>query len=122
MGWYTESIDEHAFDETDMSDTILNFNHNDDIVLAGVKNGSLQLEAREDGLHVDDARIINTTQGNDVLTLVREGLIDKMSFAFTVDEDEWEVRDGKDYRRITKIGKLFDVSLVVFPAYTTCKN
>ena len=112
MGWYTESID-----ETDMSDTILNFNHNDDIVLAGVKNGSLQLEAREDGLHVDDARIINTTQGNDVLTLVREGLIDKMSFAFTVDEDEWEVRDGKDYRRITKIGKLFDVSLVVFPAY-----
>lgn len=117
MGWYTESIDEHAFDGADMSETILNFNHNDDIVLAGVKNGSLQLEARSDGLHVDDARIINTTQGNDVLTLLREGLIDKMSFAFTVDEDEWEVRDGKDYRRITKIGKLFDVSLVVFPAY-----
>ena len=95
MGWYTESIDEHAFDETDMSDTILNFNHNDDIVLAGVKNGSLQLEVREDGLHVTEARIVGTTQGNDVLTLVREGLIDKMSFAFTVDEDEWENRTKK---------------------------
>lgn len=117
MGWYTESIDEHAFDETDMSDTILNFNHNDDIVLAGVKNGSLQLEVREDGLHVTEARIVGTTQGNDVLTLVREGLIDKMSFAFTVDEDEWETRDGRDFRKITKIGRLFDCSLVTFPAY-----
>lgn len=117
MGWYVESIDEHAFDETDMSETILNFNHNDDILLAGVKNGSLELEVRADGLHATNARIVNTTQGNDVLTLVREGLIDKMSFAFTVDEDEWEERDGKDYRRITKIGKLFDVSLVTFPAY-----
>ena len=40
-----------------------------------------------------------------------------MSFAFTVVEDEWNEIDGKDYRRITKIGKLYDVSLVTFPAY-----
>ena len=109
MGWYTESIDEHAFDETDMSDTILNFNHNDDIVLAGVKNGSLQLEVREDGLHVTEARIVGTTQGNDVLTLVREGL----SLRKADEEDElvkkhllWkeqekkmeELLNGKDFK------------------------
>ena len=117
MGWYVESIDSHAFDSADMSETILNFNHNDDIVLAGVKNGSLKLEAKEDGLHVTEGRIVNTTQGNDVLTLVREGLIDKMSFAFTVDEDSWEERDGKDYRKILRVGKLYDCSLVTFPAY-----
>lgn len=117
MGWYIESIDEHAFDETDMSETILNLNHNDDIILAGVKNGSLQLSVREDGLHMDNARFVNTTQGRDAHTLVREGLIDKMSFAFTIDEDEWEERDGKDYRCIKRIGKLYDVSLVAFPAY-----
>lgn len=117
MGWYIESIDPHAFDETDMSETILNLNHNDDIILAGAKNHSLQLEAREDGLHMPYARFVNTTQGRDTFTLVSEGLIDKMSFAFTVDEDEWEERDGKEYRRILKIGKLYDVSLVVFPAY-----
>lgn len=117
MGWYIESIDPHAFDEADMSETILNLNHNDDIILAGVKNGSLQLEAREDGLHMPKAQFVNTTQGRDTFTLVREGLIDKMSFAFTVDEDEWEERDGKDYRRIKKVGKLYDLALVRFPAY-----
>ena len=117
MGWYIESIDPHAFDQTDMSETILNLNHNDDIILAGVKNNSLQLGISERGLEMPFARFVNTTQGKDVLILVREGLIDKMSFAFTVDEDRWEERDGKDYRIITRIGKLFDVSLVVFPAY-----
>ena len=116
MGWYTECIDEHAFDGCDMSETILNFNHDDNIVLAGVKNGSLKLEVNAGGLD-PEGDIIDTTQGNDCLKLVRAGLIDKMSFAFTVDEDKWEERDGRDYRRITKIGKLFDVSLVVFPAY-----
>lgn len=116
MGWYIESIDEHAFDDADMTETILNFNHNDDIVLAGVKNGSLQLDVNAGGLD-PIGNIIDTTQGNDVLKLVRAGLINKMSFAFTVDEDEWNEVDGVDHRRITKIGKLFDVSLVVFPAY-----
>lgn len=117
MGWYIESIDEHAFDEADMSETILNLNHNDDIILAGVKNHSLQLEVSERGLEMPSARFVNTTQGRDTFTLVREGLIDKMSFAFTIDEDEWTERDGKDYRIIKKVGKLFDVSLVAFPAY-----
>lgn len=116
LGWYVESIDSKAFDGADMSDVVLNFNHNDDYILAGTRNGTLQLDLREDGLY-QTGTIVKTTQGNDVLTLVEEGLINKMSFAFTVAEDEWTEQDGKDYRVITKIGKLYDVSLVTFPAY-----
>lgn len=116
LGYYIEEIDSHAFDGADMEDVVMNFNHNDDILLAGTRNGSLQLELREDGLY-PTGTIVRTQQGNDVLELVKEGLIRKMSFAFTVVDDDWSELEGKDYRRITKIGKLFDVSLVTFPAY-----
>lgn len=116
MGWYVEQVDSHALDEADLSDVVLNFNHDMNYVLAGTRNGTLRLDKNERGLDTL-SDIIDTTQGNDVLKLVREGLINKMSFCFTVDEDKWEERDGVDYRTITKIGKLFDVSLVTFPAY-----
>lgn len=116
LGWYVESIDSKAFEGADIEDVILNLNHNDDFVLAGTRNGTLKLELREDGLY-QTSSIIDTMQGNDVLKLVKEGLINKMSFAFTVDEDEWNEVDGVDHRKITKIGKLYDVSLVSFPAY-----
>lgn len=118
MGWYIEKIDSHAFDGADLSDVVLNFNHDMNYVLAGTRNSSLDLSVNENGLVMDRADIIDTVQGNDVLKLVRSGLINKMSFCFTVDEDKWEERDGIDYRTITKLGKIFDVSLVTFPAYS----
>lgn len=120
MGWFTEEIDRHAFDNTDMSDVVLNYNHNDDILLAGTRNGSLQLSVREDGLH-QSSDIIDTTQGKDVTKLLRSGLISSMSFAFSIADggEEW-TRDGdKEHRIIRSISKLYDVSLVTFPAYPT---
>lgn len=119
LGWFTEEIDRHAFDNADLSDVVLNFNHNDDYLLAGTRNGSLQLQVREDGLF-QSSRIIDTSQGRDVKKLIQEGLISKMSFAFTIDEDggeEWTRRGDKEHRIIRKIGRVFDVSLVTFPAY-----
>ena len=120
MGWFTEEIDPHAFDGCDMSDVILNFNHNNDYVLAGTRNGSLALQVRDNGLF-QESRIVDTMQGRDVMKLVREGLICKQSFAFSIDYDNegefWTERDGKEHRIIRKISRLFDVSLVVFPAY-----
>ena len=116
MGWYVEQIDSHAMDEADLSDVVLCLNHDLNIVLAGTRNGTLRLDKRDFALETE-SDIIDTTQGNDVLKLVRERLINKMSFCFVVDEDKWEERDGVDYRTITKISRLFDVSLVTFPAY-----
>ena len=118
IGWFTEEIDPRAFDNADMSDVVLNFNHDDSLLLAGTRNGSLSLEVREDGLF-QSADIIDTNQGEDVLKLVRSGLISSMSFAFSIADggEVWEKRDGKEHRTITEISKLYDVSLVTFPAY-----
>lgn len=120
LGWFTEEIDPHAFDNADMSDVVLNFNHNDDILLAGTRNGSLQLQVRDNGLY-QSSHIINTSQGEDVKKLVKSGLISKMSFSFVIDEnggEEWSTRNGKEHRVVRKISRLFDVSLVTFPAYS----
>ena len=46
---------------------------------------------------------------------VKSGLLDKMSFAFTVKEEQWDYET--DTRRIMNIDKLFDVSIVDIPAY-----
>ena len=119
LGWFTETIDRHAFDECDMSDVVLNFNHDNSILLARTLNGSLTLSVDDRGLH-QSASIIDTTDGEDVMKLVKNGLVNKMSFAFTIarDGERWETINGKEHRTITKIEKLFDVSLVTFPAYS----
>lgn len=116
LGWFTEEIDSRAFDNCDMSDVVLNFNHDNNLVLARTTNGSLNLSIEEDGLH-QTATIVDTSTGRDVLTLLQEGLISKMSFAFFVGEDKWDVDGEKEHRTITKIDRLVDVSLVTFPAY-----
>ena len=119
LGWFTESIDRHAVDNADMSDVVLNFNHNDDILLAGTRNGSLSLQVTDNGLF-QSSHIVDTSQGRDVKKLVEEGLISKMSFSFVIDEnggESWETRNGKEHRTIKSISRLYDVSLVTFPAY-----
>lgn len=118
LGWFTEEIDRHAFDGCDMSDVVLNFNHDNNLILAGTRNGSLTLRVEDSGLF-QSAEVVDTTTGEDVMKLVRKGLINKMSFAFAVSRDGeiWTEKDGKEHRVITKIEKLYDVSLVTFPAY-----
>lgn len=112
----TEIISERALDETDMSDVVLRYNHNDSqYTLARTRNNSLRLEKRADGLYFE-ADLIPTTTNKDAYLMVKEGLLDKCSFAFTVDEDTYN--EKQRLRTITKIGKLFDVALVDFPFYS----
>ena len=111
----TEVIDPKALDNADMSDVVLRYNHNDtQYTLARTRNGSLRLDLREDGLYFD-ADLIDTTTNTDAYKMIKAGLLDKCSFAFSIDEDEY---DSKQHlRTITKIGKLFDVAVVDFPFY-----
>lgn len=57
----------------------------------------------------------NITEHRNIFNAIDSGLIDKQSFAFTVEEDEYDYET--DTRTITKIGKLFDVSVVDQPFY-----
>lgn len=119
LGFFEEEIDQHALDNCDMTNVYLLFNHDENQVLAGTSNGSLNMRVDEHGL-LQTSKIVDTSIGEDVLKLVKNGLINKMSFAFSIDEDGgqvWEEHADKDLRIIKKIKKLYDVSLVTYPAY-----
>ena len=113
---YTEVISERAFDEADMSDVVLRYNHNDGfMVLARTRNKSLELNVDEKGLFIDAKLQDDITDHRNIFNAIKSGLIDKQSFAFVVDEDEYDY--DTDTRTITKIGKVFDVSVVDQPFY-----
>lgn len=113
---YTEVISERAFDNADMSDVVLRYNHNDSfMVLARTRNHSLELNVDEKGLFIDAKLQDDITDHRNIFNAIKSGLIDKQSFAFVVDEDEYDY--DTDTRTITKIGKVFDVSVVDQPFY-----
>ena len=113
---YTEVIADTAFNEADMSDVVLRYNHNDSfMVLARTRNKSLELNVDEKGLYIDATLQDDITDHKNIFNAIKSGLIDKQSFAFVVDEDEYDY--DTDTRTITKIGKVFDVSVVDQPFY-----
>lgn len=114
LGWCKEVIDIRAFDECDMKDCCLNYNHGQSKAIARTRNGSLELIVDSVGLKIR-AKLIDTTEGIDIYKSVKAGLLDKMSFAFTVKEEKWDY--DTDTRTITNIDKLYDVSIVDIPAY-----
>lgn len=115
MGWYKEIIDRDALNEADISDVCMKYNHEDTfLILARTRNKSLELINDSHGLKIR-AKLIDTTSNQDVYKAIKAGLLDKMSFAFTVREQKWDYE--KDLRTITKIDKLYDVSVVDVPAY-----
>ena len=113
---YTEVIAPSAFDDADMSDVVLRYNHEDTfMVLARTRNKSLKLNVDEKGLFINATLQNDIQQHKDIFNAIKSGLIDKQSFAFTVDEDSYDY--DTDTRTITKIGKVFDVSVVDQPFY-----
>lgn len=124
---WIEMIDTRAFDGCDMSDVIMCTDHGTNCVdvLARSRNGegTLNIRIENDGLRFAfDAP--NTTRGNDLLELVRRGDIGECSFKFKVAEDRWTWRSAAnglkyDQRVVTKISKLYDLSIVVNGAYPT---
>ena len=112
---WTEIVDKNAFENCDMNDVCLKYNHEDNfLLLARTRNKSLELSIDEIGLKIK-ARLIDTTSNRDVYKSVQAGLLDKMSFAFTVVKDEWDYETNT--RTILEIDKLFDVSVVDVPFY-----
>lgn len=111
---YKEVIDAQALNNSDISECFMKFNHSDWMVVARVKNGSLKLDIRADGVYFE-AEIANTQTGRDLYELVRTKIIDKMSFAFTIDEEEYD--ELTHTWKVRKIGKLYDVAAVAHPAY-----
>lgn len=114
---FTEIIDRNAFNGCDMKDVPLKYNHDDShLILARTRNNSLSLSIDDKGLLIR-AELINTTSNVDIYKSIQAGLLDKMSFAFTVEEEKWDL--STDTRTILKIDRLYDVSVVDTPFYDT---
>ena len=115
-----EQVDPDAFNECDMSDVIMQFDHQGR-VFARLSNNTLQLNTDEHGLRMS-ANLGGTETGRQLYDEIKGGYITKMSFGFTVDEDKREVTENREtgavdvLRTITKIRKLYDVSAVSLPA------
>lgn len=113
-----EQIDREAFKEADMSDVILQYNH-EGRVFARMSNGTLGVSTDDTGLAIV-ANLGGTEIGRGLYEEIKGGYTNKMSFGFRVNGEEWESREenGKilELRTITAISKVYDVSAVSIPA------
>lgn len=110
---YYEVIDRHALDEAKLDDVVLNFNHGGKPV-ARTRNKTLELTIDERGLKVS-AYLGGTEEGRRMYEEITGGYLDKMSFCFVIEADEYDRKSRTD--TITKIKRLYDVAVVDFPAY-----
>lgn len=116
---YREQVAPEAFDNADMMDVIMQYDHQGR-VFARISNGTLEVATDDKGLLID-ADLGGTELGRQLYDEIRGGYTDKMSFGFTVASDEELKTDAEDGRRdilrtITGIAKLYDVSAVSIPA------
>ena len=116
---YREQVAPTAFDQTDMADVIMQYDH-EGRVFARMTNNTLRVAPDEKGLFIE-ADLGGTEIGRQLYDEIAGGYTDKMSFGFIVGEDEEtrsEAEDGRVdiLRTILSVSKLFDVSAVSLPA------
>lgn len=119
-----EQVDRDAFADTDMSDVIMQYNH-EGRVFARTSNRTLELATDDHGLHIR-ANLGGTELGRQLFEEIEGGYTTKMSFGFRVGKDKRERTEEQDsetgvttitiLRTIQNFSKLFDVSAVSHPA------
>ena len=112
---YKERIEPTAFEGCDMTDVIFLKDH-EGTVFARTKNETLSLEVTENGL-LTRADLSKTSASRQMFEEISTGMYSQMSFAFTVDDEEYNTKEH--LRIIKRFKKIFDVSAVSFPANPT---
>ena len=124
LGWHDEIIERGALDKTDLRDVRFLINHNTDLIpLARSRNNNenstMQMSVNDNGMAIRvDLDTENNSESKALYSAVERGDITGMSFMFTVDADAWDdLESDHPTRRVQKIGRVFEVSAVTFPAY-----
>lgn len=107
-----EQIDPHAFDNADMTDVIMQYDH-EGRVYARQSNGTLDLSVDDHGLKVR-ADLSKTAGSRQLYEDIKSGMITQMSFAFTIAEDDYDQK--QHLRSIRSVRRVYDVSAVSIPA------
>lgn len=116
---FREKITRGAFTEAINRGYDIDFlaEHDQKLILASTRNGSLSLTEDDRGLYME-AKIAKTSYGRDYYELIKEGILRNMSFGFSNIKDSWKrAIDGVYERTIEKLD-LFEVSVVKNPAYS----
>ena len=121
LGGFREIILPGAFKNALGDDVRALYNHDSNYLLARTTSGTLELKEDDKGLYYR-FEMPNTSYGNDLLELYRRGDLTQSSFGFTVDKDSWRMEEGQHIRYIESVSSLFDVSPVVYPAYTAASS
>lgn len=112
---YFEIIDSKSFNECDISDVIFNYNHGGKVV-ARIRNKTLKLDIDYTGVHIE-ADLGGTEEGRKLYEEIKGGYIDRMSFSFVMNDDDFDYDNETRTKKIKRIKKLYDVSAVDIPAY-----
>lgn len=107
---FIETVDSHALDDVDLSNVFALYNHDFNNVL-GKTGKNLSLNVDEKGLSFSLELLPSDEH---IFELVKDGIINKMSFGFIVDSDTWQ---DETHRTILKLKSLQEISLVPVPAY-----
>jgi HK97 family phage prohead protease len=116
---FVEVIARGAFDDVLGDDVVALFNHDPNQPLARTIAGTLRLSVDDVGLRYE-FDLADDECSKRVAAFINDGRVNASSFAFTVaiDGDRWEREaDGTIKRTILKVGRLYDVSPVTYPAY-----
>lgn len=124
LGWFDEIIEAGALDEANLKDVRFLVNHNTDMIpLARSRNNNenstMQMEVDNDGMGIRvNLDTENNTDARNLYSAIKRRDISGMSFMFTIDEEDWaDLETDHPTRTIKKIGQVFEVSAVTFPAY-----
>ena len=124
LGWFNEIIEAGALDEANLKDVRFLVNHDTSMIpLARSRNNNenstMQLEVDKDGMAIRvNLDTENNTEARNLYSAIKRGDITGMSFMFTIDDEEWEdLQSDHPTRHIRKIGTVYEVSAVTFPAY-----
>lgn len=121
LSWFTEIIRPGAFKNAlaEMDDVRALFNHDSNFVLGRTKSGTLILTDSPEGLRVKIEAPKTQSVNDFVVTPMRRGDIDQMSFNFclrTIDGDIWTEQGDNITRELIDL-KLYDVSIVTYAWY-----
>ena len=114
----TESVAPGAFANTLGGDIRALIDHETRLVLGRNKSGTLELREDSHGLW---GRIKINPNDQDAVNLyerVKRGDVDQCSFGFDIVKEDTEVRDDGSVHWTIREVKLYEVSVVTFPAYT----
>lgn len=125
LGYFDEVIARGALDGADLRDVRFLVNHDTSMIpLARSRrnngNSTMKLSTDFEGMSMDFVKldVENNSDARALYSAVQRGDITGMSFMFSIDAQEWlDLESEHPTKRITKIGKVVEVSAVTFPAY-----